>query len=300
MLSMTIRERHPRLSALWIAVRPSQLALIGLVYALGVGIAATAASGVPWTRVGVGVAVLLPVAASVHYANEYADAETDRLSERTPFSGGSGALELTGVDRTLLARASAAALFVGVGTAGVGWRTGLVSTTAAALLATIAVAGLAYSLPLVALIRRGLGEVTNALLGGTLLPLYGVAVAGSVTMVTVLAVVPFTLLVGCNLLATHWPDREADAAVGKRTLAVRWSPGRLRMAYWTLATAAVLTMVALVGTVPAAVLAGQSLAVPPLLWGGVVLTRQRSPFPAVSAMVVHAGASTAVWWWLAL
>ena len=298
---MTVTDRTPRLAALWLATRPSQLALIGVVYTLGVGMATVLGSStVPWRPVGVGAAILLPVALSVHYANEYADAETDRRTERTPFSGGSGALERTGVARSLLARASGVALAVGVTGGAVAWWVGVVSATAVAFLVAIAVAGLAYSLPPVALVRLGVGEVTNALLGGTLLPLYGVAVVSSVTVTTVLAVVPFTLLVGCNLLATHWPDRDADAAVGKRTLAVRWSRGRLRTAYWTLATAAVVTTTALVGTVPTAVVAAQTLALPPLLWGGVVLTRQRSPFPAVSAMVVHAGASTLAWWWLAL
>jgi 1,4-dihydroxy-2-naphthoate octaprenyltransferase len=298
---VTVTDRTPRLAALWLATRPSQLALIGVVYTLGVGMATVLGSStVPWRPVGVGAAILLPVALSVHYANEYADAETDRRTERTPFSGGSGALERTGVARSLLARASGVALAVGVTGGAVAWWVGVVSATAVAFLVAIAVAGLAYSLPPVALVRLGVGEVTNASLGGTLLPLYGVAVVSSVTVTTVLAVVPFTLLVGCNLLATHWPDRDADAAVGKRTLAVRWSRGRLRTAYWALATAAVVTTTALVGTVPTAVVAAQTLALPPLLWGGVVLTRQRSPFPAVSAMVVHAGASTLAWWWLAL
>ena len=152
-----------------------------------------------------------------------------------------------------------------------------------------------------ALVRRGVGELTNAVLGGTLLPLYGVAVVGRVSAATVLAVLPFTVLVGCNLLATHWPDREADDAVGKRTIAVRWSPRRLRRAYWLLAGVAVLLTIGLAGRVlPVPVVAAQALALPPLLWGGFVLTRQRSPLPAVSAMVVHAGASTVAWWWLAL
>jgi len=299
---MTVAERIPRLWTLWLAARPSQVALIGLVYALGVGMAAVVVPTVALSvgPVGVGVAVLVPVAGSVHYANEYVDAETDRQTTRTPFSGGSGALERTSVDRGLLAAASAIALCFGLGGGGVAWWTGRLSAAAFTLLAAIAVTGLAYSLPPIALIRRGVGEMANALLGGTLLPLYGVAVVGQVTTTVALAVVPFTLLVGCNLLATHWPDREADAAVGKRTLAVRWTPGGLRRAYWTLAGAAVVTTAALVETVPPAVTAAQTLALPPLLWGGVVLTKQRSPFPAVSAMVVHAGASTVAWWWLVL
>lgn len=299
---MSVADRVPRLWALWAAARPSQLALIVLVYALGVGMTvALTARGVPWRTVAVGAAAVVPVAVSVHYANEHADTETDRLTERTPFSGGSGAVERTGVDPALLARASAVALAVGLVVGVAGWATGLLSTAAIWLLGAIAGAGLAYSLPPVALVRRGVGELTNALLGGTLLPVYGVAVAGRVTLAAILAVFPFTVLIGCNLLATHWPDREADAAVGKRTLAVRWSPRRLRGAYWTLAAIAVLSTAGLWPRVlPAMVVAAQVLALPLLLWGGLVLTRQRSPFPAVAAMVVHAGASAAAWWWLAL
>ena len=291
-----------RLRALWLASRPSQIALIGLVYALGVGTGLTlTGAAVSWSAVVVGVAVLLPVALGIHYANEYADIETDRRTERTPFSGGSGAIEQTGVARGVLARAAAVATVVGVTSAVVGWRSGFLSLAALALLGGIAVAGLAYSLSPVALVRRGVGELTNALLGGTLLPLYGVAVVGHVSLAAVLAMVPFTVLVGCNLLATHWPDREADAAVGKRTLAVRWSPRAVRRAYWLLAGTAVLLTLGLTNQVlPVPVVAAQALALPPLVWGGLVLTRQRSPLPAVSAMVLHAGASTLAWWWLAL
>jgi len=291
-----------RIKALWLASRPSQLALIALVYALGVGMG-RAPTTVPlsWPSVTVGGAVLLPVALGVHYTNEYADAETDRLTDRTPFSGGSGAIERTGVGRALLARAAAIATVVGLAGALVGWLTGHLSVTALALLSGITVAGLAYSLPPAALIRRGVGELTNAVLGGALLPLYGVAVVGRVSVTAVVSIVPFTVLVGCNLLATHWPDRDADAAVGKRTLAVRWSPRRLRLAYWLLACAAVLSTVALAGRVlPVPVVAAQAVALPSLFWGGLVLTRQRSPFPAVLTMVLHAGAGTVAWWWLTL
>lgn len=291
-----------RLRALWLAARPSQVALIALVYALGVGLARTVpTASASWDGVVGGGAALLPVAVGVHWANEYADVETDRLTERTPFSGGSGAIQRTGVERAILARATGSATLVGLAGAVAGWVTGWLSVTALALLVAIAGAGLAYSLPPVALVRRGVGELTNAVLGGTLLPLYGVAVVGRVSAATVLAMVPFTILVGCNLLATHWPDREADAAVGKRTLAVRWSPRGLRRAYWLLAgVAAALTVVLSGRVLPTPVVAAQALALPPLVWGGVVLTRQRSPLPAVSAMVVHAGASTIAWWWLAL
>jgi len=308
-------ERVPRLWALWAASRPSQVALILLLYVLGVGMAtvgppfvagapvmtladATAPSFV--TRVGAGAVAFLPVAVTVHYANEYADADTDALADRTPFSGGSGALVETGLPASFLGRATLGAAAVAVGTtltAAVVWD---FSPTAVGLLLLTLVAGVAYSLPPVALVRRGLGEVVNAALGGLVLPVYGVAVVAEPTVVPALAVVPFTLVVGCNLLAVHWPDRRADAAVGKRTLAVRWSPARLRRAFAALAVGAGVLTVWLRwrGVFPPAVALAHLAALPFLAWGWTTLTRRRSPLPAVAAMVSLAVAATAAWWWV--
>lgn len=300
----------PRAWTLWKAARPSQLLLVCLVYALGTVTAAAGAGrragaaaldvGFVVTALG-GFAAIFPMAVAIHYANEYADYETDALTDRTPFSGGSGALQRSGLRPRFLAIAAGAALGVGLAsTAAVAATVGL-PTDALLLLVGVTLLGLAYSLEPIALVRRGIGEVVNALLGGFLLPVYAVAVVRVPALEHGLAVVPFTLVVGCNLLATHWPDREADAAVGKRTLAVRWSPARLRTAYHVLAVAAVGVTVSLTGWVlPLPVALAHLPALPFLAWGGLVLTRRRSPFPAVAAMVVLAGSTTLAWWWIAL
>jgi 1,4-dihydroxy-2-naphthoate octaprenyltransferase len=311
-------ERLPRLVALWMASRPSQLLLIGNLYVLGIGIATVGqpfvadgdtaetvagltTPGFP-TRAGAGAVALLPVAVAVHYANEYADAETDALTDRTPFSGGSGALVTTGLPRSLLRTATASTCLVAVVVAAVGFSTGVLSRDAVALLAGILVAGLAYSLPPVALVGRGVGELVNMALGGLFLPMYGVAVVARPTGVAALSAVPFTLVVGCNLLAVHWPDREADETVGKRTLAVRLPPGWIRGVYL------VLCVLATVGTaglwwdalLPDTVALAHLVAVPFLAWGWTTLTRQRSPLPAVAAMVSLAVATNVAWWWVGL
>lgn len=305
----SVIERSPRLWTLWRAARPSQLALIVLVYALGIGMAmarrgrGAGEAGAVLTdpAVGVGTAAVVAVSTGIHYANEYADVETDRRTERTPFSGGSGALERSGLARTFLARASAVAVASGIAVAVGGIVTGYLSPGAGGLLGVIAVMGLGYSLPPTAFIRRGVGELVNAVLGGVLLPIYGVATVGVPAVVDVVAMAPFVCLVGCNLLATHWPDRHADASVGKRTLAVRLSPNTLRSLYWILAgVGALVTGVVLGAALPRLVVAGQLVTVPLLLWGGVVLTRQRSPFPAVATMVGYAVVTTVAWWWLAV
>ena len=78
--------------------------------------------------------------------------------------------------------------------------------------------------------RRGWGEPLNALLGGMLLPLFGVAVvAGTISVDAVVAFMPFVFVVLLSVMSTAWPDRAADAATGKRTMQVRRSPRELRL-----------------------------------------------------------------------
>ncbi len=311
-----IADRLPRVWTLWAATRPSQVALVLAVYLLGVGMGTT---GPPITdserAASISTVVLAPeffapvllgaiglvlVTVAIHYANEYTDVETDRLTTPTPFSGGSGALVRTGLSRSFMRSATIAAVVVASMSLLALATVRGVPVDAIGLLVVIFGLGLAYSLPPIAFIRRGLGELVNAILGGVLLPLYGTAVVASPTPAAVLAVLPFALLVICNLFATHWPDREADARVGKRTLAVRWSPRRLRRAFGVVATLALSVAAGLwiVDVLPTAVALAHVTPVPFLLWSGIVLTRQRSPFPAVFSMVVLAIASTIAWWWV--
>ena len=83
--------------------RPAQVSLILLVFANGALLAtwrgAPAAPSLLALVVGSVLVTLVAIAA--HLANEAADQATDRLTERTPFSGGSGALEASGLDPAL-------------------------------------------------------------------------------------------------------------------------------------------------------------------------------------------------------
>ena len=291
------------LRALFEMSRPDQLLLMALLYATGVLVALVGGATVNPLPVVTGFLLFLPVAVSVHYANEYADYETDRLTTPTPFSGGSGALVRTDLPRGLALRAAVAALVVAAVAVGVvvgverGGGTALApDATAVGLLSLIAVLGWQYSLPPLALAWHGWGELDNALLGGVLLPVYAVAVAGEVRLASVLAFLPFGCVVFVNLLATTWPDRRADAAVGKATLATRLSAGRLRWLYAGGLLASGVSMAAVHGgAVPAVVCWASLLAAPLLLWGLLAYTRQRSPFPTVAGMVVLAGAQFVGW-----
>ena len=260
-----------RLRALWGMARPSQLLLIVAVYALGVVIAVGTGEPFSLSTTLAGLAALLPTAASVHYANEYADHETDRLTSaagtRTPFSGGSGALARTGLSPRLARDATLATGLLGTLLAGGLLAAGLLSSWAAGLLLTIAV-----------------------------LPHYGAATLGPPSLAVCLAVVPFALLVFANLLATQWPDRWADAFAGKYTLPTRWSPRRLRRLHFLSVAGAFALLPVLWGWVLPPVVALASLfALPFAAWGVATFTRDERPFPTVAAMVVVAVAQLVAW-----
>ena len=294
-MAVTRSEPSTTLWGLWAMSRPSQLLLIVWVYVLGALIAVATGAPIDGTALALGLTALLPTAASVHYVNEYADVAADQLTERTPFSGGSGALVGTDLPRSLAWRATIGAGLLGVAVAAVSVGTGVVPPIAAALLVAIAVLGWAYSVG-PALSRRGLGELDNTLLGGLFLPLYGAAVLGGATPEVALAVVPFCLLVFPNLLATQWADRRADAAVGKTTLAVRWSRRRLRALHAGCSLAYPLSVLALWEWVLPTPVVLASLAVVPLIgWATLRFTQQRSPAPSVIAMVACAVLQGIAW-----
>ena len=85
-----LRE-HPigPVRALLLMARPSQVALVVLVYATGVllGVWRGSTSGHGTGAAGLGLLLLLPVTIAVHWANEAADAATDARSVRTRSRG---------------------------------------------------------------------------------------------------------------------------------------------------------------------------------------------------------------------
>ncbi len=214
--------------------RPAQILLIFFVYCLGVLIAVARGfplnSDVFW----IGTMALMLISLSVHFADEYADYETDLLTRRTPFSGGSGALLETGLPRHLALIGAWITLCVGGAFSIVATWMGVLDRVSLYVLAFGAFFGWMYSLSPLALAWRGWGELDNALIGSVALPLYGYVVqTGHFEWAVIFACVPFFGMAFDNLLATTWADREADKAVGKCTLATRWSVRRLKVLYVT-------------------------------------------------------------------
>jgi len=282
--------------ALWGMARPLIMGSVVLVYVSGLLIGwaqgyALDAGAIFWA-----FSALLLVSLSIHYTNEYADYETDALTTPTLYSGGSGVLARGEVPRRLALQAAWVTLSAGLALGGAGLGAGILRPPLFALLLGGAFFGWMYSLPPLRLAWRGYGEADNAILGGLFLHLYGHATLSTRLDIGVaLACLPFTLLCFNNLLATTWADREADAAVGKRTLATRFSPPALRRLY-TIVLMSALSLSALVCPPPVAL--GGLVASPFLGWGYATYARQHVPYPTSNAMLVFLLGQMAGWLWL--
>jgi 1,4-dihydroxy-2-naphthoate octaprenyltransferase len=231
---------------------------------------------------------LLLASASIHYANEYADSETDALTIRTPFSGGSGALQAYGAPREKALHAALMTLITGLMTAVIAAGFDLLPLVTLPLLALGIGGGWMYSLRPLRLAWRGWGELANAFLGGMLLPVWGFSVqVGNVDWGVILLSLPFMLHVFINLLATTWADKQADQQVGKFTLATRWPVARLRGLYFLVVALAYFSLFFFQGwSLPGAVVLLTIALLPVTLWAGYAYTRRHSPFPSVLVMVL--------------
>lgn len=160
----------------------------------------------------------------------------------TMFSGGSRVIQYGLVSRGAMVRAAVAfyclAGFIGVA---------LAATRTLTLLwvgFVGVVLSLVYSAPPFRLVHRGLGEPVTALGFGPVMAVGTyLALARAWSWEPVLASVPVAVLVALILYVNQVPDRRGDAAVGKRTLIVRWPKQRVVATYTALAVVAFAVLV---------------------------------------------------------
>ncbi len=288
---------HKNLFPVLTMARPLLLLVIAPIYSIGSLIAR--ASGFRWdsSLFWWGLAGLLPVVIAANYANEYTDFQTDALTERTPFSGGSGVL----VQNLTLRRTALWAVWVftliGAALALLGFLARALNPNALLLWVLGTLVGIAYSLPPFKLAWRGWSEVINAVLIGLLLPLYGYTIqSGRLNWQVVIGCIPFALLVFVFILSTNWADREADRAVGKYTLSARLTQTQLRRLYAGSAFLGFALQPFLVGTIlPKEVVLSSVPAIPFLIWAGTRYTHIHSPLPTVIALLILLPLQLAAW-----
>lgn len=291
------------------ATRPAFLSVTAV--AVLVGIANAASSGLD-VRPALALATLLPALlahAAGNLINDWADAGNggDAINKARlfPFTGGSRLIDNGVLSRQAVLQLALVCALVTV--AG-----GLaLSVLAGPWLLAIGAAGLtlawAYSTPPLWLVARGLGEVTIAIVW--LLVVVGAdgVMRGAVNAASAIAGLPLALLVANILFVNQFPDREADATVGKRTLVVRLGPWRARGGSWLLAALAYGWLVAAVqtGYLPQAALAGLTSA--PLSMVSALGVWRYSAIPTrlgpairlgIAAGVLH-GVALAIGLWLA-
>src|SRR5574341_2158379 len=216
----------------WVFIRLGlPLSLVGgfAVYLLGASIALYAGAALDLGLLVMGQIAVTCTQLMVHYANDYFDLEYDRANAaRTHWSGGSRILvrgDLPPRVALVAALILAAAALVIVGWLGLADR-----PVAAAVIVLGIVLAAAYSAPPTRLHTRGLGETRGAVIVSVLTPLTGFVVqTGEMHLLPLLAVIPLLPLQFVMLVGVAFPDADADAASGKRTLVVRLGEGSARL-----------------------------------------------------------------------
>lgn len=216
----------------WIqASRPLSQANIAVPLVLGQALAWTMTGRFSWWAMLAVAAFGLLDQLFIVWANDWADADADRDNDApTPFSGGSRVVPEGKLGKRELALAAVvAAALLGVlclvlAAFGRPWSLGF--WVVAALLMQ------AYSFRPLRLSYRGDGEILQGLGVGCVLPAFGYYVqAGELSGLSVeVLVIGFVLGYAGNVL-TALPDRRADAAANKRTLAVRFGQRAARIVF---------------------------------------------------------------------
>ena len=210
----------------WVLVtRPRFLGASLLPVLVGSAWGAAHADAIDLPSVALALLAICLLHAAANVLNDICDAHTDALNDAhlSPFTGGSRFIQDGLLDLAAMRRFGLALLLCGSVPGAV--LTALKGPGVLAFgLAGVAL-GVAYSLPPLRLNSRGLGELTVAIAFG-ILPVLGAAwlQTGEIDPRALLAALPVSLWIAAVLLVNEIPDRTADAATGKRTLAVRLGP----------------------------------------------------------------------------
>jgi len=202
--------------------RPFVLVAGIIAYLVGLSMAYYELKTLDVTIAIVGLIVLTTGTLMGHYADEYADVDTDKLTRRTLYSGGSGVLPSGIVPVNWAVYSAIFFLLVTLVIVFFSIFNKILPSTIIWIVLPALFGGWIYSMPPFSLERKGLGELDNAILGGFFMTLIGyTAQTGMITINSLLSLIPIFLAVFVNLLGVHWSDRIADESVGKLTLVVK-------------------------------------------------------------------------------
>jgi 1,4-dihydroxy-2-naphthoate octaprenyltransferase len=209
--------------------RPLFLLGGALVYGLGIGIARYLGTPIDWSLYFICQAYVTTMQLSAQYLNEYFDAPSDQQNpNRTPFSGGSGAVGEGKLSQETVMWAALTTLTILASLTVV-----LISVVELTpLLVTIVVLAFAgsffYSTPPVRLAHSGYGELTTSILVANLVPIFAfVLQTGELHRLLVMSTFPLTALHLAMMIVFEFPDYLNDLKYEKLNLLVRvgWERG---------------------------------------------------------------------------
>lgn len=176
-----------------------------------------------------GLALMFSLQLMVHYLNEYYDAHADAANpNRTPFSGGSGALAEGGLSRATPFQAAFICLAFAALLMTAMLIRGQTPTVVWVILAVMLPAAYFYSAPPLRLVASGYGEFIAALTVAGLVPTLAFTLqTGTMHRLVFLSTAPLVFFCFAMILAFEVPDYGTDLNYGKRTLMVRvgWDLG---------------------------------------------------------------------------
>ena len=281
----------PAWRPLWQAMRPPFLLLTPACLSLGFATAHLAGASFPaWLAIPLCLAALFGHI-SVNLLNEYEDFRSglDALTQRTPFSGGSGALirhpQLAPRIRRLGLLFLGMTLLLGLGLVwSAGWQLLLPGMVAAGLV--VAYTPVITRRPWLCLIAPGTGFGLVMVAGSHWV------LAGHLSMAAVICALIAFFLVNNLLLLNQLPDIEADRQVGRRHLPMLWGRTGCVAIYGLFATLAYLSLVAgvVLGALPDAALSGLST-LPLALMAGLGLRRHTASTPPLFPLAANVAVS---------
>ncbi len=209
--------------------RPLFLLGAVLLYALGVGIAHYLGNEIDWSVYLLGQAWVTLIQLATHYLNEFYDAPSDvNNPNRTPFSGGSGAVGPGKLAPNVPLFAAAACLAIAASLTVLLINSRALTVQSILVMGLIFLGALFYSIPPVKLASSGYGELTTSIIVANLVPALAFLLqVGELHRLVAMATFPLTTLHLVMILAFELPDFATDIRYGKTTLLVRmgWQSG---------------------------------------------------------------------------
>jgi 1,4-dihydroxy-2-naphthoate polyprenyltransferase len=228
-----------------------------LLFALGAGIARFLGTPIDWGTYLAGQAWVTLMQLSTHLLNEYFNSPADiNNKNRTPFSGGSGAIGPGKLPRSAALWGAAASLAAAASFTVILLQQISFSPALVMVMVLIFLGAFFYAVPPISLESTGYGELTTSFLVASLVPAFGLLLQyGELHRLLAMTTFPLTLLHLAMLLAFELPDYANDLKYDKRTMLVRlgWERGmRLHnfaviLAYFFLTLAILLRMPLAVG-----------------------------------------------------